>query len=112
MSITVRERLREFGLLKAMGIPSRDIVLSVLAEVVIIALLAGIGGVAIGFYGANVVKQLLINMGVNFDVTITFRYTYAVTGFATSLGVAVIGALSPIRKIAQLRPLEIVQSWR
>lgn len=112
MSITVRERLREFGLLKAMGIPSRDIVLSVLAEVVIIALLAGIGGVAIGFYGANVVKQLLINMGVNFDVAITFRYTYAVTGFATSLGVAVIGALSPIRKIAQLRPLEIVQSWR
>jgi putative ABC transport system permease protein len=37
MSITVRERLREFGLLKAMGISSREILLSVVVEVALIA---------------------------------------------------------------------------
>jgi len=112
MSITARERLREFGLLKAMGIPSRDIILSVIAEVVVIATVAGAAGVMAGFFGANAVKEILIRMGINFDVVITFRPYYAVMGLATSLAVAVVGAASPLYRVAKLRPLEIIQLWR
>ncbi|MCI4446352.1 MAG: ABC transporter permease [Pyrobaculum sp.] len=112
MSITVRERLREFGLLKAIGISSREILLSVVIEVAFIAAVAGVAGVATGFLGANVVKDLLLKMGINFDVPIAFRPHYAALGMATSLAVALIGAVSPMYKVARLRPLEIMQLWR
>jgi putative ABC transport system permease protein len=112
MSITVRERLREFGLLKAMGISSREILLSVMMEVAFIAAMAGAAGVATGFLGANVVKDLLLRMGINFDVPIAFRPHYAALGMAASLAVALIGAVSPMYKVARLRPLEVMQLWR
>jgi putative ABC transport system permease protein len=112
MSITVRERLREFGLLKAMGISSREILLSIVVEVALIAAVAGAAGVATGFLGANVVKDLLLRMGINFDVPIAFRPHYAALGMAASLAVALIGAVSPMYKVARLRPLEVMQLWR
>jgi len=112
MSITVRERLREFGLLKAMGISSREILLSVVIEVALIAAVAGAAGIAAGFLGANVVKDLLLRMGINFDVPIAFRPHYAALGMAASLAVALIGAVSPMYKVARLRPLEVMQLWR
>jgi putative ABC transport system permease protein len=112
MSITVRERLREFGLLKAMGISSREILLSIVVEVALIAAVAGAAGIAAGFLGANVVKDLLLRMGINFDVPIAFRPHYAALGMAASLAVALIGAVSPMYKVARLRPLEVMQLWR
>ena len=112
MSITVRERLREFGLLKAMGISSREILLSVVMEVAFIAAVAGAAGVATGFLGANVVKDILLRMGINFDVPIAFRPHYAALGMAASLAVALVGAVSPMYKVARLRPLEVMQLWR
>jgi putative ABC transport system permease protein len=112
MSITVRERLREFGLLKAMGISSREILLSVVVEVALIAAVAGAAGIAAGFLGANVIKDLLLRMGINFDVPIAFRPHYAALGMAASLAVALIGAVSPMYKVARLRPLEVMQLWR
>jgi putative ABC transport system permease protein len=112
MSITVRERLREFGLLKAMGISSREILLSVVIEVALIAAVAGAAGIAAGFLGAHVVKDLLLRMGINFDVPIAFRPHYAALGMAASLAVALIGAVSPMYKVARLRPLEVMQLWR
>ena len=112
MSITTRERLREFGLLKAIGISSRDITLSVAAEVVAIALAAGIIGVVAGFYGASFVKHILVGMGINFNVPITFRPIYATTGLATAIAVAAAGALVPMYRVAKLRPLEILRLWQ
>ncbi|MEZ0318657.1 MAG: ABC transporter permease [Pyrobaculum sp.] len=112
MSITVRERLREFGLFKAMGVSTLDVLISVVLEVGIIGAAAGVGGTAAGFYGANLVKQVLINMGINFNVPIEFRLHYPVLGLVTSLLVAMAGALLPLYRVATLRPLEIIQSWR
>ncbi|AET32003.1 ABC transporter permease [Pyrobaculum ferrireducens] len=112
MSITVRERLREFGLLKAIGLSSRDITISVMVEVLTIAVAAGVGGVAAGYFGANAVKQVLLNMGINFNVEIVFKPYYLLLGLGTSAAVALVGAVSPMYRVAKLRPLEIMQLWR
>lgn len=112
MSITARERMREFGLLKAMGISTRDIVTSVVFEVLIMAVIGGLAGLLIGFYGAHVVKDALVGMGVNFNVPINFKPSYLALGLGVSLAVALIGSLSSLYKMARLRPLEVMQLWR
>ncbi len=109
MSITTNERMREFGLLKAMGISSRDILTSVLLEVTTVAGVAAVVGMIVGYAGANVVKDMLIKMGINFYVPISFKPHYAALSFSVSLLVALVGAMWPLLKIAKLRPLEIMR---
>ena len=48
MTIAVRERRREIGLLRALGAPRRQILLLFLAEAVVLAILGGIAGFLIG----------------------------------------------------------------
>ncbi|MEM1902943.1 MAG: ABC transporter permease [Pyrobaculum sp.] len=112
MSITARERLREFGLLKAIGISSREIVLSVVLEVLIIALIGGLIGLLVGFYGAQIVRDILTSMGIDFNVPIYFKQSYIAQGLGISLAVALIGSLAPLYRLAKLRPLEVLQLWR
>ncbi|MEM4963038.1 MAG: ABC transporter permease [Pyrobaculum sp.] len=112
MSITARERLREFGLLKAIGISAREIVLSVVLEVLIIALIGGLIGLLVGFYGAQIVRDILTSMGIDFNVPIYFKQSYIAQGLGISLAVALIGSLAPLYRLAKLRPLEVLQLWR
>ncbi|MEM4509793.1 MAG: ABC transporter permease [Pyrobaculum sp.] len=112
MSITARERLREFGLLKAIGISAREIVLSVVLEVLIIALTGGLIGLLVGFYGAQIVRDILTSMGISFNIPIYFKQSYIAQGLGISLAVALIGSLAPLYRLAKLRPLEVLQLWR
>ncbi|MEM4674056.1 MAG: ABC transporter permease [Pyrobaculum sp.] len=112
MSITARERLREFGLLKAIGISAREIVLSVVLEVLIIALIGGLIGLLVGFYGAQIVRDILTSMGISFNIPIYFKQSYIAQGLGISLAVALIGSLAPLYRLAKLRPLEVLQLWR
>jgi len=54
----------------------------------------------------------LIGMGVNFDVPIEFKLRYIALALSASLAVALVGAASPLYKVAKLRPIEILQLWR
>lgn len=112
MSITARERLREFGLLKAMGIPSSSITASVLVEVAIMALAGGVAGTIVGYLGANSVKGALSVMGVAVEVPVVLSPSVVLLGLLTSFAVALLGAFLPMYRVARMRPLEILRSWQ
>ena len=54
----VSRRVREFGTLKALGWRSRRIVGQVLGESVTIGIIGGLGGIVLGFAGAELVSRL------------------------------------------------------
>ena len=54
----VAHRVREFGTLKALGWPSRRIIGQVMGESIVIGLVGGVAGVALGFAGAALVTKL------------------------------------------------------
>ncbi len=108
MTITARERAREVALLKAIGVPGRDIALSALLEVLAISLVGGLAGMGAGYYGAHMLKALLGYMGVRFDLPILAVPGVFVGGVATALAVAVASSTVPIMRLSRLRPLEIL----
>ena len=59
MPVTVTERTRETGLMKALGFPSMDILLLFLVESVIISPFGGLLGVGVGIGGAYIVTHIL-----------------------------------------------------
>jgi ABC-type antimicrobial peptide transport system permease subunit len=54
----VSRRVREFGTLKAMGWRSRRIIRQIMGEALVIGIIGGIAGVALGYGGAALVQSL------------------------------------------------------
>ena len=82
----VTRRVREFGTLKALGWPGRRIIGQVMGESIVIGVIGGVVGVALGFAGATLVKKLSGPLTASLGTT---------TGSATPGGARTFGGGAP-----------------
>jgi putative ABC transport system permease protein len=100
MLATVRSRIREIGIRKALGATAREIKLQFLIEAVFISLSGGIIGTLLGL-------ALPISIRILFpDYQIPIRAWSVVIALATSTLVGVIFGTLPANRAAQLDPVE------
>ena len=98
MLVSVRERTREIGIRKAIGARGRDILLQFLVEALVLSLLGGLIGIAVGV-GASALIGTLAGWGFIFSpVTVLVA-----VGF--SLAVGVVFGVWPARQAARLDPI-------
>ena len=101
MLVSVTERTREIGILKALGARRSDILLQFLIEAVLLCLLGGLIGVALG-YGVGALLAVLLP---GFPPAHVPLWAIALSvGFSAAVGI-VFGIL-PAAKAAQLDPIE------
>ncbi len=98
MLVSVTERTREIGVRKALGATSRNILLQFLIEAVVLCVLGGAIGVALGGGGA-----LLLSKVANFNTEISSQSV--ILAFAFSAAVGVIFGVWPARRAAKLDPI-------
>ncbi|MFA5375021.1 MAG: ABC transporter permease [Dehalococcoidia bacterium] len=104
MLISVMERTKEFGILKASGWSNFNIISSVVIQSITVGLLGAAVGLLIG-YG---VLQA-INVYMNGDIgIITWRLAFIVLSFGIIMGV--IGGLYPAIRAARVSPIESMRS--
>jgi putative ABC transport system permease protein len=109
-SITVAQRTRENGLLRALGASRRQVLGSVLLEAVAVGVLASLLGIAGGFAVALGLKGLLAVIGLDIPTgSVVFTPATAVICFAVGVGITVLAALSPARKAAKVPPVAAMQ---
>jgi len=122
MIVSLMERTREIGILKALGMKSRTVLLIFLGESVIIGLLGAVIGVASGWGLANVVAIALSGGGFGLRnqasqaggfgaMAINPVLTPTVTMLALTfgVGVSVIFALYPAWRASKLKPVEALR---
>ena len=99
MLVSVSERTREIGLLKAFGVARRQILAAFLTEAAIISGLGGLLGLALGFG--------LVRLGVTlYPVFPASPPAWAVAAaLAVSLGVGVVFGVLPARRATRLDPV-------
>ena len=102
MLVTVTERTREIGIMKALGYSSTDILLLFLVEAVILSLLGGIVGLGVGLGGAYAVTSFL---------NLPFLYPPYIfeVGLAVALIVGVVAGVYPANKAAKMNPLDALR---
>ena len=99
MLATVRSRIREIGIRKALGATYREIKLQFLAEAVIISLTGGVAGTLVGM-----AVPLSIRLFTNYPLPISGLSVIVALAAATIVGV-VFGTV-PATRAAQLDPVE------
>ena len=110
MIVSLIERTREIGILKALGMKSRTVLAIFLGESVIIGLIGAVAGIVIGWGGANVILAVLSQTQAG-GLTITPVLTPTVLGgaFGFGVGVSVIFALYPAWRASKLKPVEALR---
>ncbi|HFR4150315.1 TPA: ATP-binding cassette domain-containing protein [Bacillus cereus] len=102
--ISVVERTKEIGILRAVGARRKDIKRIFFAEAAVLGLSSGIIGVVIaaivGFVGNNVMEKVFDAKLINVSVG------YMLLGIGISVGISIVAALFPSSKAAKLDPME------
>jgi putative ABC transport system permease protein len=103
MMLSLFERIREFGLLRAIGWTRTRVVSMVLGEGVVLAVIGAAAGVTLSFIvtaALQTLPQLLGVLHANYTVGAFGR------GLLTGLGMTIVGALYPALRAGFLTPLQ------
>lgn len=122
MIVSLIERTREIGILKALGMKSRTVLAIFLGESVIIGVIGAVIGIALGWVLSNIVATVLSSGAITIGagggagaggglLTITPVLTPLVFfgAFGFGVGVSVIFALYPAWRASKLKPVEALR---
>jgi putative ABC transport system permease protein len=105
MMMSVTERVREIGTLRALGWPRRRVVGVIVAEGLLISLLGGVLGLVFGVLGTEV---LIVTVSDGLLIADYLSSTF-VRGMTLAVVVGLFGSLYPAMRASRLRPAEALR---
>ncbi len=106
MLMSVSERTRDFGLMKAMGAEVRDILLMTMGESALMGIMGGTIGIAGGCIFIYFMNEYLATLGTVL-FAVTYRLVIISLLFATFLGT--MSGILPAYRAARMRPMEAMK---
>jgi putative ABC transport system permease protein len=103
MLVSVTERTREIGIRKAVGAKRRDILLQFLVEAMILSLIGGLIGIAIGVTGTVGVSQAVEDLTLHLSPSTILM----ATGFSTAVGLFF--GIYPAVRASRLHPIDALR---
>jgi len=107
MIMSVYDRTREIGVLKAVGWRSRRILGMILGESIVLTLMAGVVGTVVGVVGVNVVLAYSSSFGTMIQPVYSIELFLRAFGIAFLVGI--IGGIYPAYRASQLAPTEALR---
>ena len=108
MTISVMERTREIGVMKALGAKNRDVLTLFLTESLLTGLIGGVAGVVFGAFLGQIASSVLsFSMGIS--LTSVSSLEVAVVGIVFAVVTGTLSGLYPSRKASKLAPVEALR---
>ena len=99
MLIAVAQRVKEIGLLKALGAPGKQIRLLFFAEAALLSIIGSVAGLVLGYAGSMIIGQIYPSLPVSPP------WWAVLAACATALGTGILFSVWPARRAAKLDPV-------
>lgn len=109
-SMTVVERTREIGMLRAIGLSRRQVMQMVLAEAGLLSLVGSTLGLGAGYWLAQVLVRMMVNLTPNSGNIHDVPPAIILQSLAIGIGVTLVAALIPAMQAARITPLEALRA--
>lgn len=108
MLMSVLERTREIGIMKAIGATNKDIIALFLVEAAAISLVGGIVG-ALGGVGISLLANTAMSRFVIADMSLIISPFVLLGGVAVAVVTGVLGGLYPAKRASRMKPVEALR---
>jgi putative ABC transport system permease protein len=109
-SITVAQRITEFGMLRTLGAGRGQILSSVVVEALLIGLLGALVGLAGGYAIATGLNALFVAIGIDLPTTALVTKTRTiVASLAIGIGITLVSSLVPALRATRVPPIAALQ---
>ncbi|MBI5409435.1 MAG: ABC transporter permease [Nitrospirae bacterium] len=109
-SAIVNERLREVGIMKALGAKGSHIVIMFILEVFVLGMLGSLTGVVLGTYVSFSLSKIFSFLkDINVTLTAAERIGVGMLGLLTGTGICITGALTSIMRMKNLEPFTAIK---
>ncbi len=104
------ERIKQFGILRAIGVTQRQLSVLIMSETGLIGLVAGVFAIPVGFFMAYILIFIVYlrsfgwTMAFHFDASVLFQ------GLVLALLAALLAGILPAIKMAQTKPAEALRT--
>jgi len=107
MFTSILERVREIGVLKAIGFTSRNILVLILAEALVMSIIGGGAGVVAGTIGAHILSGGSLRIGSEIAITASpaITPTLVLGSLGMAIVVGVVGGLLPAYRASRVPPV-------
>jgi len=102
MLVSVTERTKEIGIRKSIGARKKSILLQFLMEAVMISLLGGLCGIALGVAGGNI-------LAFTMETAAVIPWLWVAIGLIVCSGIGITFGFYPAWKAASLDPIEALR---
>ncbi len=108
--ISVMERTKEIGILRAMGASKHNVSSIFNAETFIIGLLSGLIGIGFTFSVIPLINNLIHKLTNNYDINAVLPYKYALTLVLISVVLTIFAGIIPSKKASKQDPVIALRS--
>jgi putative ABC transport system permease protein len=110
-SITVAQRISEFGLLRTLGASRRQVLATVVAEAVAIGLAGAVVGIAGGYLIAALLNALFEAIGIDLPTTgLVMKTRTIVVSLAIGIAVTLVSSMVPALRSTRVPPIAAMQA--
>ncbi|MEV7974261.1 FtsX-like permease family protein [Cellulomonas sp. NPDC089187] len=108
-AMSVRQRMREFALLRAVGASPAQVFGSIVLQAAVVGVLGSVLGVAAGFGLVEVIRVVIGSMGMDMGTSVPVDVTTIVVSLLVGTLVSVLAAAVPARRAALVPPVEAMR---
>ncbi|MCP8305240.1 MAG: ABC transporter permease [archaeon] len=107
--MSVHERRREIGMLKAVGAERRHILFIFLSEAFLISFIGGVFGCIFGLFGVSIAQWFITFLKINITIPLIISPYILGIGLTAAISVGIVAGFFPSWTAANIRPVEALR---